>query len=116
VLTQSRSDIRDRIHEIKDMAFSLIFLICIKYPSKAHTSRERVHELELYQDPGRGSLHKNNHLSGLHPGFSYDGLHLPCDVVEAVVGRGWICGMIYCLKALTNRLQLFTADIPVASS
>ncbi len=45
----------------------------------------RVHSNEKYHNSGGGTLNVDIYEPGLHPAFRDDGLHLPGDVVEAVM-------------------------------
>lgn len=47
-----------------------------------------VHSNEKNHHTSSGTMHKDIDHTGLNAGFRYDGLHLPGDVVEPVVGGG----------------------------
>jgi hypothetical protein len=52
--------------------------------------KNRVHSNELDHDSCSCALDIDIDHAGLDSGFSHDGFHLAGDVVEAVVGGGWI--------------------------
>ena len=62
--------------------------IHIRNIKNPHFMVKGIHSNEKDHDPGGGTLDIHIHQSGLHPGFSHDGLHLGGDVVQAVVVMG----------------------------
>ena len=71
---------------------------------KEQANLKRVHEFELHHDPGRGTLNINIDHSGLHARFTYDGFHLPCNIIEAVVGGSrYVDALLHCLFCLWNK-------------
>jgi len=115
------------------MLFSLlqdIQIICIRQYIIEISSRhlsvlEGVHSNEKNHDPCGGTLNIDIDQAVLHAGFSHDGLHLGCEVVETVVGGGrYVDGLLHKLtlpfkSKLGNYIQLFILlplhqiDIPV---
>jgi hypothetical protein len=66
----------------------------------------RVHEFEFHHDPNRRPLNVNIGQSGLNAGFSHDGLHMPGDVLDAVVGGGGYLDSLLRFPYLNNRIKL----------
>ena len=69
----------------------------------------RVHQKEKNHNGTGCTLNVDIYESGLHPAFRDDGLHLPGDVIEAVVGWG---GYLDCsLHTLQFSLEIFSLTV-----
>jgi len=57
-------------------------------PHLAIKGEKRVHSNEMNHHSGGCALYIDIDQTGLNTGFSHDGLHMPGNIVEAVVGIG----------------------------